>query len=136
MHDRTNDPAAVTHGSPTGSDGPGADWLRAPAADALRYWEVRRLAYNAVLVLVVSAVAVSHWTQFLRHASIDFFLGLFLLAVLANVAYCAAYPADVFVQRSGLMQVRRRVRTALFTLGTLFAAVLAQFIARGMVAGG
>jgi hypothetical protein len=132
MHDRTG----VTAAHPQVGEGRWPDQQRTMAIDALRYWERRRIFYNATLVVVVAAVVVSHWTQFLRHASIDFFLGLFLLAVLANVAYCAAYPADLFVQRAGVEAVRRQVRTALFTLGTSFAAVLAQFVARGMVAGG
>jgi hypothetical protein len=106
------------------------------AADALRYWERRRIGYNAVLALVVASVFGVQWQAFLRHAAVDFFLGLFVLAVLANVAFCAAYPADVFVQRAGLREARRQARSALFTIGTLFAAVLAQFVARGMVGGG
>jgi hypothetical protein len=132
MHDPHPDPAALS-GEPRDM---AAERSRQIAADALRFWEPRRIVYDAVLLLVAGTVFLTHWRQFLRHASVDFFLGLFLLAVLANVAYCAAYPADVFVQRSGLGDARRRVRTALFVVGTLFAGVLAQFIARGMVGGG
>jgi hypothetical protein len=106
------------------------------AADALRYWERRRLGYNAVLVLVVASVFATNWSRLQQQASIDFVLGLFLLAVLANIAFCAAYPADLFVQRAGPGAWRQRARTVLFAVGTSFAAVLAQFIARGMVAGG
>ena len=127
MHNPTTEsPALGTH----------ADLLQAAAADALRFWEPRRIAYNAALALVVSVVFAAQWSKLLLHASPDFFLGLFLLAVLANVAYCAAYPVDVFVQRSGLGGACRRVRTTLFAVGTLFASVLAQFIARGMLDGG
>lgn len=117
------------------SPSPDHESPRHVAADALRYWEPRRALYNAVLALVVAAVFAVQWRDLLRHASVDFFLSLFLLTVLANVAFCAAYPADVFVQRAGLAGARRRVRTALFVVGTSFAAVLAQFIARGMVGG-
>jgi len=35
-------------------------------------------------------------------------LGLFLLAVLANVAYSAVYVADVFIQSSGFRASRGR----------------------------
>ncbi|MDQ3287598.1 MAG: hypothetical protein M3Q42_04930 [Pseudomonadota bacterium] len=105
------------------------------AADALRFWERQRITYNAVLLLVVAGVFLAHWPQFVRQASVDFFLALFLLAVLANVAFCAAYPADLFVQRSGLRPALGRVRWALLAVGIVFAGVLAQFIARGMVAG-
>lgn len=135
MHDRTTPTPAPASSSIAGGGTP-IHRHRDMAADALRYWERQRIAYNAVLLLVVGAVFLSHWTQLLARASVDFLLVLFLLVVLANVAYCAAYPADLFVQRTGLGTARRRARWALFGVGTLFAAVLAQFIARGMVAGG
>lgn len=107
-----------------------------PAADAIRFWERQRLLYNAVLATVVAVVFAARWPAFLERAVPDFFLGLFLLAVLANVAFCAAYPADLFVQRSGLVGAARRVRVTLLVVGTTFAAVLAQFVARGLVSGG
>jgi hypothetical protein len=37
-----------------------------------------------------------------RKLSVNLFLGLFFMAVLANVCYCAVYIADLFVQFSGL----------------------------------
>ncbi|HEY4556044.1 MAG TPA: hypothetical protein VIG68_06375 [Lysobacter sp.] len=107
----------------------------ARGADALRYWEPRRIAYNAVLALVTAAVFAAHWPRFVERASLDLFLGLFLLAVLANVAYCAAYPADLFLQRSSPPHACRRARTTLFAVGTAFATVIAQFVARGIAGG-
>jgi hypothetical protein len=68
--------------------------------------------------------------------SIDFALGLFLLAVVANVAYCAAYLADVFVQASGFRDVWQRMRWVLFMIGTTFAAIITRFLATGMFRSG
>jgi hypothetical protein len=66
--------------------------------------------------------------------SVDCALGVFLLAVVANVAYCAAYLVDVFVQASGFREVWLRSRWVLFAIGTAFAAVITRFVAMGMFA--
>ena len=79
-------------------------------ANALRYWEPRRLAYNAVLACIVVAQFVVDLPTSRDKLSFDLLLGLFILAVLANVAYCAAYIADLFVQFSGLDAAWRRGR--------------------------
>lgn len=106
--------------------------FRALASDAIAYWEPRRLAYNAVLLAVVLA------TRFLEPGipthpfSFEMLQQLFLLAVLANVAYCAAYPVDLLVQSSGFRDAWRRVRWGLLLVGTLFGAVLDHFISRGL----
>jgi hypothetical protein len=57
---------------------------------------------------------------------------IFVLAVLANVAYCAAYVPDVFAQMSTLRDSWLRYRWALFVVGLAFAAVLTHFWSLGM----
>lgn len=52
---------------------------------------------------------------------------LFVLAVLANVAYCAAYLPDVFAQMSSLRNSWLRYRWVLFVVGLAFAGVLTHF---------
>jgi len=105
--------------------------LRTYAANALRYWEPRRFVYNAVLACVV----VTHYVLALpvsrQKLSFDLLLGLFILAVLANIAYCAVYVADLFVQFSGLDAAWRRGRIALLIVGTAFAATIAHFVVQG-----
>src|SRR6266540_398087 len=64
-------------------------------ADGLRYWEPRRLLYNGVLAAVVLAHFAHAWPAARILLTWDNLLGLFVLAVLANVAYCAAYVADL-----------------------------------------
>ncbi|MFC0679380.1 hypothetical protein ACFFGH_16210 [Lysobacter korlensis] len=134
MNKPASEAASTRPASPGSTNGDATtETQRVQTSDALHYWERRRLVYNAVLAVVVATVFGAHADRFLRNASPDLFLGLFLLAVLANVMYCAAYPADLFVQRSGSQRALQWVRLSLFAIGTTFAAVLAQFIARGIV---
>jgi hypothetical protein len=100
-------------------------------ANALRYWEPRRLIYNAVLASVVLAHFFLAWPASREKVSLDFFLGLFILAVLANVAYCAVYLADLFVQFSGLDAAWRLGRVVLLIVGTAFAATITHFVSQG-----
>ena len=101
-------------------------------SDAIRYWEPRRILYNLLLAVIVSF----HFVQGLpfSRSTLHFnsLLLLFLLAVLANVAYCAAYVPDVFAQMSGLRASWLRYRWVLFVIGLAFAAVLTQFFSLSM----
>jgi hypothetical protein len=101
--------------------------LSAYVANALRYWEPRRIAYNLVLgsVVVVHMLLAS---PALDKLSFDSALGMFILAVLANVAYCAVYVVDLFVQFSGLDKPWRRGRLVVLIVGTAFAATITHFI--------
>jgi hypothetical protein len=101
-------------------------------AQGLRYWEPRRLVYNGVLALVVIGHFVSGLPGSWDKLSFDLALGVFILAVLANIAYCAAYVADLFVQFSGLDSAWRRGRVILLAVGTAFAATFTHFIAQGI----
>lgn len=100
--------------------------------EAIRFWERGRILYNLALVAVVGAVFVFFWPHSREVLSVDLTQGLFLLAVLSNVAYCAAYPVDLFAQSSGYRATWLRIRWGLLAIGTLFACVIAQFFARSM----
>jgi hypothetical protein len=69
----------------------GASNLRAFSTDAIRYWEPMRIAYNLVLALIVVICFAIYFPASKQSISLDGILLRFLLAVLANVAYCAAY---------------------------------------------
>src|SRR5262249_1142756 len=97
--------------------------------DAIRYWEPRRIPYNAVLSLIVIVVFAMNWPAAGTRVGADLLQMLFVLAVLANVAYCAVYVADVTVQLSAFRSTWKRRRWMLFALGLLFAAVLTRFLA-------
>ncbi len=101
--------------------------------NALRYWEPRRLIYNGVLALVVLTHFAAAWPASRTKLSFDLLLGFFFLAVLANVCYCAAYVADIFVQFSGLHQQWRVGRMMLLVVGIAFAATIAHFFAKGIL---
>jgi hypothetical protein len=103
--------------------------LRESATDAIAYWEHRRLAYNLALAAVVIACFVFTLPVSKTTLSVDTLLTLFLLAVLANVAYCAAYVADTFAQASAFRDKWRNYRWILFAVGISFAGVLARFLA-------
>src|SRR5262245_41777554 len=121
--DSTGDPLALRGGF--------VARLSAYAANALRYWEPRRLVYNAVLLAVVIAHFLLAWPTSRDKLSFDLLLGFFMLAVLANVAYCAVYVADLFVQFSGLDAAWRRGRIVLLIVGTTFAATITHFVVQG-----
>jgi hypothetical protein len=94
-------------GQPTTNNAPPTR-LRELFTDALRYWEPRRIIYNLVLT-----VATSAW--------------LIVLALIANVCYCMAYLADVFLQLSSFQLAWRRWRWALWLSGMLFALLVANY---------
>jgi hypothetical protein len=103
-------------------------------AGALLYWEPRRLLYNAALGLVVAGHIVASWST--AKISADFLLFLFLLAVLANVCYCAVYVVDLFVQFSGLHVAWKKGRILVLLVGTSFAAVVTHFFMTGLLIDG
>jgi len=106
------------------------------AADALRYWEPRRILYNLALVAVVCAHFYVAWPGSRTLLSRDLLFVFFGLAVLANIAYCAAYAVDLFVQFSGLRSEWARWRWVVLAAGTAFAAVIAHFFTLGIIRGG
>lgn len=95
---------------------------RENVTDAIRFWERGRLFYNLALVVVSSAVLI-------RMGGVGVLLAmsipLFLLAVIANLLYCVAYPIDLFIQASHFQDAWRSVRWGLLGAGTLVAVILA-----------
>jgi len=103
--------------------------LRDIAADAVGYWERRRLIYNGILILIVAWYFVSGLPSSREHAGFNLLLVLFVLGVVANVLYCLAYVADVFVQLSAVRAAWIRWRWVLFVIGTATAAIMTRFFA-------
>ena len=100
--------------------------------DAIRFWERGRIAYNVVLALIVLAYFAAGWPASKTNITVNLLLGLFVLAVLANIAYCAAYPVDVFVQMSGARESWLKYRWVLLATGVVFAGIITRFIAQSM----
>ena len=103
--------------------------LRETITDALRFWEPLRVVFNGVLALIVLGYFVASWPRSQDAVTLNGILFLFILAVLANICYCAAYLGDLFVQFSGFKQIWKRLRWGLFAIGTLFAAAITRFFA-------
>ena len=103
--------------------------FRELAAEAIKYWEPRRVVYNLVLAAVVVFYFALAWPKSQTFLSLNFVLVLFLLAVVANVCYCAAYVVDLFVQLSSVRAFWLRKRWLLFLLGVMFAAVITRLFA-------
>ena len=101
--------------------------FRGLLADAIRFWEPRRLVYNLVLTGVTVVWLVATWPHFRASLTLSSLLLLAILALLANVCYCAAYLVDIPMQRSSLSIAWRRRRWLLWLTGTLFAIVVANY---------
>jgi hypothetical protein len=108
--------------------------LREYVTAAIRYWEPRRIVYNIVLAAVVGIYFRLAWPNSRLNLHTDTILVLFLLAVLANVAYCAAYVIDVFAQMSNFRDLWMSFRWIVFVVGVAFAAVLTRFFSLGLFA--
>jgi hypothetical protein len=93
-------------------------------ADALRFWEPRRIFYNLVLFIVVVAWLMLTWPHFRPAFTLTSLLFLVIMGLLANVCYCAAYLVDLPMQ---LCAVWRRWRWALWLLGTLLAILFENY---------
>jgi hypothetical protein len=109
------------------ADARGALPLRELIDNALCYWELRRIPYNLVLAAVVLGWVVMTWPHFRPALNFSSLLLLFVLAVLANVCYCAAYLVDLPLQYSSFRERWLRWRAALWVAGMLFATILANY---------
>lgn len=100
---------------------------RSILADALGYWECRRVLYNFLLAAVVVVWIAATWPHFRPAFTWGNLLRLLGLAALANACYCAAYIADLPLQYSSIRDFWRRWRWTLFAVGTLFAIVFTNY---------
>jgi hypothetical protein len=101
--------------------------FRGLLADAMRFWEPRRLIYNLVLFAVAMIWLVASWPHFRPAMTLSSLLILTVLALLANVCYCTAYLLDIPMQLSSAGAVLRRQRWGLWLVGTLFAIVFENY---------
>jgi hypothetical protein len=96
-------------------------------ANAIQYWEPRRLVYNLVLLAVTAVWFLATWPHFRAALTVPSLLLFAVLGLLANVCYCAAYLVDLPMQCSSLGSFWKQRRWGLWLAGTLFAAVLASY---------
>lgn len=90
--------------------------------NAIRFWEVRRIAYNVFLAAIVIGQMIAYRDNAAEWFVLTFFLSLFMLAVVANIAYCTAYIVDLPAQYSSYRNQWLRWRWVLWLVGMLFAS--------------
>ena len=95
--------------------------------EAARFWEPRRLAYNAVLVVVVVAWVALTWPHFSPVFTPLALLQLLGLAAIANAFYSAVYLVDIPLQGSSIRSTWNKRRWILWLAGTLLAFVLTNY---------
>ena len=106
---------------------------REALSQAIGYWEPRRLLFNAILLIEVAGIFILNLPGSRARLNVDLVLLLFVLAVLANVAYCASYLVDVVAQLSAFRTTWLRYRWALFLIGVAFAGTLTYFFSSGLL---
>jgi hypothetical protein len=108
--------------------------LKSALTDAIRYWEWRRLLYNGVLAAIVLVHFILAYPRSSQKLSADLLQGVFVLAVVANMCYCAAYFVDIPAQLSDFRDSWLKYRWVLLVVGILFAAIFARFFSLGFFA--
>jgi len=107
------------------------DNAKSYVTNAISYWEIRRIIYNVVLAAIVLGYFVANLPASLQLVTPDVIFALFILAVLANIAYCAAYLVDIVAQMSGFRDLWLRLRWILFLIGLAFASILTRWFIMG-----
>lgn len=92
--------------------------------DSIRYWERMRILYNLALVLIVIGCFSAYWPSSQSRLRLEFFTSVSIMALMANLLFCAAYPIDMIVQYSHLRPSWIRYRVGLFGCGLVFASLL------------
>jgi hypothetical protein len=109
------------------------DEFKCSVADALRYWEARRVLYNVVLTAVAALWVVLTWPHFRAVPLVSIppgdsqpvLLILVILGCLANVCYTTAYLVDIPLQLT--FATWRKYRWSLLLAGTLFAILIENY---------
>lgn len=107
-------------GRARGGTGMGLETLKRAA----KYWEPRRLPYNAVLTGVAVVWVVATWPHFRGAVTAEHMTALAVLALLANVCYCAAYLVEIPMSGS---EMWARRRWGLWLIGMVLAFVLENY---------
>ena len=115
------------HHAPRQPREPAASTDIGPLRTAARWWEPRRLWYNAVLFAVVGALFARTWRRLAPELSPGNIVRLLVLVLIFNLFYSAAYPADVALQTVRAPSHRHAARWAVWITGTVFAMLLETY---------
>ena len=102
--------------------------FRSVVTDSVRYWETSRVYYNLWLTGITLGCG---W----RPHGMQPWVTLLVLAAIANLLYCAAYPIDILVQFSDFRDRWRNNRYLLLLAGMGLAGMLAFLCTRVMFFG-
>lgn len=111
----------MNEANPTGSE------KRVDLKNAARFWERQRVWYNAVLLLTVVLWVVFTWPHFRPAMNLVALGKMTVLALLANLCYCAGYAMEGFIQPLVQQAYWRRLRWVVWVAGMLFAVLLANY---------
>ena len=95
--------------------------------EAARFWEPRRLLYNALLFAVVVIWIMKSWPHFRPAMTLESLGIMTVLGLLANVCYCAAYLAEILIQNATSSAAWNRQRWAVWGVGTLLAILFENY---------
>ncbi|OLB26377.1 MAG: hypothetical protein DMG41_29530 [Acidobacteria bacterium] len=93
--------------------------------DAARFWEPRRLLYNLALFGVVLDWVTKTWPHFRPAMTLESLGIMMVLALLANLCYCAGYLTEILIQNS--TSSWNRQRWAVWVVGTLLAILFENY---------
>ena len=96
-------------------------------ADAARFWEPRRLLYNLLLLAVVLLWVMNTWPHFRPAITLQSLGIMIVLALLANLCYCAGYLAEILIQNVTSGVAWQRQRWAVWVVGTLLAILFENY---------
>ena len=96
-------------------------------ADAVRFWEPRRLLYNLLLLAVVLLWVMNTWPHFRPAFTLQSLGIMIVLALLANLCYCAGYLAEILIQNATSSVAWNRQRWAVWVVGTLLAILFENY---------
>lgn len=95
--------------------------------EAGRFWEPRRLLYNLLLFGVVVIWVVKSWPHFRPAMTLESLGIMTVLALLANVCYCAGYLAEILIRNLTSSTAWNRQRWAVWIVGTLLAMLFENY---------
>jgi branched-subunit amino acid transport protein AzlD len=99
-----------------------ADWR-----DAVRWWERRRITYNAVLTALFVVLTIRTWPRLQPELGPDKILPLLVLALLANLCYSTAYLLDPLLSASLNVRIRHGARLAVWVAGMFLAMLIETY---------
>lgn len=117
--------ATTNSGNVAGNSAQGSGWKG--LIEAARFWEPRRLLYNLLLFGVVVIWVAKTWPHFRPAMTLEVLGIMTVLALLANLCYCAAYLTEILIQNATSSTAWNRQRWAIWVVGTLFAILFENY---------